>query len=175
MQKIQVAWPVYKKSLKGITRRHWRSATRKTIFPSKSTFSNQQLRLRSRDTRDLPWQKSGDRERREKRIKPTSRTSFSRDRRTDDKCVATRKCKWLLRALVTTRTNLLVITFVRQPFKSPWNKKGDEDKRAHAPANALNQSVGEASKVPYSRLLLRNYDLSKARAQTKLETREWGL
>jgi len=156
MQKIRVASPVYKKSLKGITRRHWRSASRKTIFPSESTFSSQQLRLRSRDTRDLPWQKNGDRGgRREKRIKPTSRTSFSRDRKTDDKCVATRKCKWLLRALAATFTKLLVITFVRQPFKSPWNKKGDENKHAHAPANALNQSVGEASKVPYSALLLR--------------------
>lgn len=61
MQKIRAASPVYKKSLKGITRRHWRSASRKTIFPSESTFSNQQLRLRSRDTRDLPWQRNWDR------------------------------------------------------------------------------------------------------------------
>jgi len=46
--------------------------------------------------------------------------------------------------------------------------------RTHAPTNALNQSIGGASKVPYERG--RNYGvltgLSNARAETELETHE---
>lgn len=126
MQKIRVASLVYKKSLKGVTWRHWRSASRKRFFRLKvlSRTTNFVCGLATRGIyldRGTETERGGLNRR---------RARFSRNRRTDDKCVATRKCKWLPRALVTTcRHPLLVIASARQPFKSSRNKKRDENER----------------------------------------------
>jgi len=89
MQKIRVASLVYKKSLKGVTRRHWRSASRKRFFRLK-VLSRTSNFVCGRATRGIYLDRRTETERGGLNRR---RARFSRDRRTDDKCVATRKCK----------------------------------------------------------------------------------